>query len=200
MSETLDNMPSLSLSREENAALPIPPYPPLLAARQLVGAIYAESGTQSTGGEIADEKLAIGETFLNQAQATQDSPKYNKFGDGTLWGAIKTGSVAVGSPQWNQVMDGTSSTSDLKDYNVLNAQLTFPPTRLHLINSFLAVDEFGLTGEVAPALPLLDELGGRVPIAFNKAINKPPYPPREEKIGRIGLTTFYGFKPGRERQ
>lgn len=180
--------------------MPIPEYPGLRSGRQLVGAIYSESGTQGTGGEIPDEKLAIGETFLYEAEAMQTCPKYNSFGDGTIWGAIQTSSVAVGSAQWNQVMNGTSRTCDLKDRDTLNKSLSFPPPRLHLINSVLAVNEFALTGDVVPALPLLDELGGRIPIAFNRAFNSPPKRRREQKIGRIGTTSFYGFKPGRECQ
>jgi hypothetical protein len=35
---------------------------------------------------------------------------------------------------------------------------------------------------------------------FNKAADSPPNKVREKKIGRIGATTFYGFKPGREAQ
>jgi hypothetical protein len=37
------------------------------------------------------------------------------------------------------------------------------------------------------------------PVAFNKAFNSPPSK-RMQKIGRIGSTTFYGFKPGRYAQ
>jgi RHS repeat-associated protein len=200
MSQTLDSMPSLNLVREETAALPIPDYPAVRAARQLVGAIYAESGTQGAGGEDANEKLAIGETFLYQAEVMQTCPKYNNFGDGTLWGAIQTSSTAVGGARWNDVMNGTSRTCDLKDRGTLARTLSYPPTRLHLINSVLAVNEFGLSGDVVPGLPELDQLGGRIPIAFNKAFNSPPNRRREEKIGRIGTTSFYGFKPGRECQ
>src|SRR5262249_22497558 len=149
----LDSVPSLRLVTEENAALPIPEYPVQRAARQLVGTIYAESGTQGTGGEIPSEKLAIGETFLYQTEVMQNCPRYNNFGDGTLWGAIQTSSTAVGSSQWNEVMNGTSRSCDLKDRDTLGRGLSFPPSRLHLINSVLAVNEFELSGDVVPGIP-----------------------------------------------
>jgi RHS repeat-associated protein len=197
---TINSMSTLNAAQIVLAALPIPDYPAVRAARQLVGAIYAESGTQGTGGEDANEKLAIGETFLYQAEIMQTCPKYNNFGDGTLWGAIQTSSTAVGGARWNEVMNGTSRTCDLRSRDTLAKTLSYQPTRLHLINSVLAVNEFGLSGNVVPGLPELDQLGGRIPIAFNKAFNRPPNKRREEKIGRIGTTSFYGFKPGRECQ
>lgn len=97
ISQTLDTMPSLSLAREEHAALPIPPYP-------------CDRGTATYWADLRNQERRAPEESsrtkswqsakpsYTKRQVTQASPKYNEFGDGTLWGAIKTGSVAVGSP------------------------------------------------------------------------------------------------------
>lgn len=165
-----------------------------------MGAVYAESSTPATGGEFHNEKLAIAETFIDEAIFATYYPKYNKsFGDGTLWSAIAGNSLAVGSAPWNQIMDGTSATSDLKSPDILNKALPDRASRFHLLGSVLTADEFAGVGGAAGIFPLLDDLKGRIPVAFNKASNSPPSK-REEKIGRIGPTTFYGFKPGREAQ
>src|SRR5579859_6741661 len=96
ISATLDSTPTLNATRVILSALPIPPYPASKAARQLVGAVYAESSTPATGGEFGNEKIAIAETFIDEAYFAAYYPKYNKtFGDGTLWSAIVTNSVVL---------------------------------------------------------------------------------------------------------
>ena len=43
------------------------------------------------------------------------------------------------------------------------------------------------------------QLGGKIPVNFNKAGNQPASD-RQERLGKLGSTTFYGFKSGRECQ
>ncbi len=204
MSETFDSMATIQLHSTMNAAVPIPSYPPTLVGRQLVGAVYAESSSQGTGGELPDEKIAIVETFLYEQWAACTSRWNRSFGNGTISDAIMTQSMAAkrNDPQWNAVMAGNSDSSDLRPWATVNQTLQYVPSRLHFQLSVLAVDTFngGLSGgpEGADSLPVMPELTG-IPIGFNKAFNSPPSK-REKKIGRIGKTTFYGFIPGRELQ
>jgi RHS repeat-associated protein len=199
---TLESFSLPNINGVINAALPIPPYPSTQPARQLVGAVYGESSTPSSGGgEYPDEKIAIAETFAYQAYFATVYPKFDKnFGDGSLWGAIQKNSLAVGGALWNQVMDGSTSTCDLKGPETVGQALQGAAARTHFIDSVIAVNE--IAAAVTPASQLLlpvPELNPQVPVGFNKASNSPPSP-RMQKIGRIGSTTFYGFKPGRAAQ
>ena len=206
-SDTLDNMSSSSLfiTRYTTAALPIPPYPPSRPGRQLVGAIYAESSTSSHGGgEYPDEKIAIGLTFIWEAYIAANYPtRWNRaqYGTGDLWTTIQRNSAAVGGSSWNEVMDGNTSMSDLKDSSTLNQQLRSVPSRIHFIDSIFAVDSLGGGSVGTPITLNLSELQGRMPVSFKSGSNPSnPNPNRQEVIGKIGGTTFYGFKPGREAQ
>ena len=73
-------------------------------------------------------------------------------------------------------------------------------SRVHFRNSVMAIEtilqqvEYGPSNQ--PALPDVPELHGRAPIAF-KSYGSNPNPARMEVRGRIGGTTFYGFKEGR---
>ncbi len=200
MSATLDAMPTLNFNAVVNAAIPITPYPPTLAQRQLVGVVFAESSTPNKGGaEYPDEKEAIVQTFYDEAYYATLSPRWNSsFGDGTLWTAIKLNSQAAqdSTPAWSKVMDGNTPSCDLRDSKILNNTLNDRLTRTHFWDSVLAVENFVSTqAEPVPAL------SGRIPVNFNKARNTPPNRgKRMERIGRIGATTFYGFKWGRELQ
>jgi hypothetical protein len=82
---------------------------------------------------------------------------------------------------------------------ILNNTYAIEPHVFIFLQSVLTADLFAGVAGAAGVFPLLDELKGRIPVAFNKANNSPPSK-REEKIGRIGPTTFYGFKEGREVQ
>lgn len=162
--------------------------------RLLVGAIYAESGTTENGGENADEKIAIGWTFVNMAyyaplRSPRNGRQYNDaFGDGTLLSAIRNGSVAYGEPLWSQVMTG----NDLKSYQELDHGLTGRTQRIHYNLSVEAAQQVGDN----PPMPL-ESLSYWVPIQFNRS-GRPPNPRRQWEVGQFGRTHFFAFKPGRE--
>src|SRR5579884_2067462 len=83
ISMTLDAIPNVVAQQSLHAAIPLAQYPDTQPARQLVGAVYAESSTPATGGENFPEKVLIGETFLYEAFVNQQCPRYNNFGGGT---------------------------------------------------------------------------------------------------------------------
>jgi hypothetical protein len=191
-------MASIQQKGVMKAITQIPVYPGTLEARQLVGAVYAESSShfwpRKNPGEFPDEKIAIAQTFINEAYFASIYPKDDggkrNWGNGTILSAITKSSSAVGSDQWNEVMQG----NDLKDPKVLDSTLTDNYKRMHFQLSVVAVDEVYGGANIG----FLDDLNGRAPIAFNKASNTPPNPSRQEKIGKAGNHTFYGFIPGAE--
>ncbi len=167
------------------------------AVRQLVAAIYAESGSKDwSGAENAVEKLAIGATIVNQAFYAKLPPgskpkrrNYNKsFGDGTVLGAIKRSIVAYKQTEWNQVADA----DDLKPDPTISGTLV-GTAREHYN---LSVDA---ANAVTTAPMAIKELGSRCPIGFNKSQkHKAPSKERDDFIGGAGVHMFYGFKTGRE--
>jgi hypothetical protein len=183
--------------------------PETLERQLLVGVIYAESGSKAySGEENADEKLAIGWTFVNRAYYAQFKPVdgkhrcYNEsFGDGTLVSAVKTGSAAynpvdkdnkkVDYAPWYDIMNGNR----LKSLEELAESLQEPAKLEHFKLSVEAANKIDPYVNKPRALP---KLGNRIPVAFNQAVDKPPSPQRMERIGKLSVHTFYGFKAGRE--
>jgi hypothetical protein len=194
---------------QTKAALEVAGLPETLERQLLVGVIYAESGSKAySGEENADEKLAIGWTFVNRAYYAQFKPVdgkhkcYNEsFGDGTLVSAVKTGSAAynpvdkdnkkVDNAPWYDIMNGNR----LKSLEDLAKSLEEPAKLEHFKLSVEAANKIDPYVKKPRALP---KLGERIPVAFNQATNQPPSPQRMERIGKLGVHTFYGFKPGRE--
>ena len=170
-------------------------YPRDLNIQLLIGLIFAESAGKNSGGENADEKLAIGATFLNMAYyagLTQiDNKKcFNKdFGGGTLLSAINKGSAAYLKPMWNKVMVGNSLKPDAELAKLV------PDDAAHLDLCVVAATALGNSPAVTP----VRALSNKKPVNFNKAANTPSSL-RIERIGKLGTTTFYGFKAGRECQ
>lgn len=162
----------------------------------LVGVIYAESSTRFAGGEDADEKDAVGWTFVNITYYAKHKPEGKKrcynadMGDGTLLSAVKRKSVAYNGPTWRQVMSGDA----LKPLATLVTSLD-PFQKAHLE---LCVDAANAIGAHAEGPHELSTLANRVPVEFNRASDSPANPARGEKIGRIGSHSFYAFKEGRE--
>jgi hypothetical protein len=161
----------------------------------LVGVIYVESSARYSGGEDADEKEAIGWTFVNIAYYAKHKPEGKKhcynldMGNGTLLSAIAKKSRAHSSSAWNEIMNG----SRLKPLTALQALA--PSDKAHLE---LCVDAADAIGAHAQGPHALSTLAGRVPVEFNKAHDSPANRKRGEKIGRLRSHTFYAFKPGRE--
>ncbi len=163
----------------------------------LVAVLYAESSSRSWGGcENADEKEAIGWTFVNIAHFASHIPEgkkrcYNSdMGVGTLLSAIKSKSLAYNSALWKQIMDGDA----LKPLAALSKTLQ-PSQQAHLE---LCVDAAVAIGSHPEGPHPLTTLGDRAPIEFNKARNSPGNPRRLERIGGLGAHSFYGFIAGRE--
>jgi hypothetical protein len=176
----------------------------------LVGVIYGEAGSKAwSGEENPDEMEAIGWTFVNMAYYA--SPRHRpaavrrsfntSLGDGSLLSAIRQNARAYGrvdargnkldARRWHDVMNGDA----LKSAEELKKSLDDPLKLEHFWCSLEAANRIDPAANEPHALPLL---GNRVPIAFNQAPNAPPNVYREERLGRLGAHTFYGFKPGRE--
>jgi hypothetical protein len=163
----------------------------------LVGVIFAESSSQNWGGgENADEKVAIGWTFVNIAYFAQYKPEGKKrcynadMGVGTILSAIKSKSLAYNSAIWKQIMNGDA----LKPLAILEKTLQ-PTQKAHLE---LCVDAANSIGAHPAGPHALSTLHDRAPIEFNKAKNSPGNPRRLEKIGELGSHSFYAFIAGRE--
>lgn len=163
----------------------------------LVAVMYAESSSRNWGGgESADEKEAIGWTFVNIAYFARHKPEGKKYcynsdmGVGTLLSAIKSKSLAYNTPLWKQIMNGDS----LKPLATLGKTLE-PAQQVHLELCANAAADIGAHPEGPHPLTTL---GDSVPIEFNKARNSPSNPKRLERIGGIGSHSFYAFIAGRE--
>lgn len=120
---------------------------------------------------------------------------YNKaFGDGTLLGAISYSPpkqfVGYMSRQWNQIMDGNK----LKPKPVLE-KIT-GDNRQHLGLSIQAA-AYANDGNPPPPTGLAEFQ--YFPIAFNTTGHNPG-PARWMEFIKLGGSTFYAFKPGREFQ
>ncbi len=203
MSETLDSMATIQMSATIKAATSILPYPATQQARQLVGVVYAESSSPGRGGgENADEKLAIAQTFVYEAYIGMTYPKKwntNQYGTGELWTAISRNSDAVISNrrEWQQVMDGKSPTCDLRKN--LNDPLV-GQDRTHLNNSIIAVMTVPISITSPSQLTPLKELGNQPSISFKANGSPNPNKHRQKQIGKIQGTTFWGFLENREAQ
>lgn len=157
----------------------------------LVGLVYAEAS--STPGDD-DEKRGIAAAILNMAHyATYTEPKkkcYNtSFGDGTVLSAIKKGSMAYNSPQWNKVMagDALKAKADLENSLI--------PTEVRKLKA--CVESVAAVADGVP--PIADTKSSRNLLQFNQADNSPPSP-RQERVAKYGIHTFYAFIKGRECQ
>jgi RHS repeat-associated protein len=171
--------------------------------RQLAGIIFAESSSVFSGGENADEKLAIGQTIgnrthyatLRQAAPTQRNPNRtvacanSDFGDGTVFSAIRAPNqfAAYRAPRWNKVMQG----DDLKPRAALTSSLTSFGERMHFNFSVLAAEQVVLGLAPTPGL-------SEPPIAFRSDSRVPGSPDRWQYMDQLGSHYFFSFIAGRE--
>jgi len=199
LSYTITLFNTLINTSKTTSNLQIPVLPSALERRQLVGIIYAESAGDNAQQQTTEdpyEKSAIGATVLNRAYYATLTPAhgqcYNQdFGSGSFISAIAMDGQfkAYGRARWNQVMNG----NDLKSPDELQKILPVKD-RLHLINSVSAAEGLSSSAQMVA----IGTLGGRLPVAFNKAQDSPPSD-RMEKIGRLNnVHTFYGFIEGQE--
>jgi hypothetical protein len=165
-------------------------------AEALTGAIFSESTGMAAAGDYDKEKDCVGLAIINAAYYATWKPNAgatcfnSSFGNGTIIDAVRRIIVAYGKARWKLIMTGDR----LKSKAELEAALT-PPDADHLKRTVNAVNRIYPSNPPVTYAPL-----SRVPLQFNQAIDSPPNPQRQEKVGRYASHTFYAFKKGRECQ
>jgi RHS repeat-associated protein len=168
---------------------PLLPLPQDLEHRQLAGVAFAETLRRNFEDKVAIETVFAYRAFeAGLCPRANGGPKDIGFGDGTVAGAITTGSRAVGDERWNLIFQGM----DLAPYETIKATLVQNSLVQQMNEATLAAED--VPGSAGPFVGL-SELNGRVPIAFNRAGRPESF--RWEFIGHIDHD-FYGFIPGRD--
>jgi len=187
-------------SSSESGLTPLPPLPTTVDGQLLLGLVYAESSTPGKGGgEDEGEKIEIALTVLNRVYYAQQSIRHKnnydkEFGNGTMLGAIGYAPpkqfVGYLTTPWNQIMNGDRLKPQSELESLRGAD------RQHLVLSISSA-AYADNGNPLPPTGLADSY--YFPIAFNTS-GHVPGPARMFMFAKLGGTTFYAFKQGREYQ
>jgi hypothetical protein len=208
MMSTLANAHASSGGTALQQGIPItrPSFPD---KQQLAGLIYAESGSPAWNGrqpEDSYEKQAIAMTVIARVFwhkfCVRGSEGYN-LSDGTVIGTIRRGYnpndpanpkkrqfEAYRNAAWNSIMEPNDL---MKTQDFLNR---YPDDKLKREHLLLSIDAAMNAPEAGSEPWGIGLLGDTIPMGFNMASDSPPIKGVTERIGALGVTTFYGFKGG----